>query len=447
MPVAPARPEVNAAAPVAPESVPVAQPYVTEPQRGGRAAPYPGVTGQPRSLGEQELLYRLDQMQKLAVHDRTYERTRYRSLRRKLDDAREEISELQANASAGKVREQGEQIAQFERQCAELTDQLRRTQEELEQAKAEQEGFLATVAGKPADGSVSKKPDLHKYILKPSQFDGESKEVKVLDWVIVVQLYLTTMEVDLHLWVTTASSYLRGEALRFWVGRLQSLSEDEKEDWLTFREALVERFDVENTAVSARLKLDALQQGDLSMPRFVHKFDLIASYLNDISEADLIHRFLEAVREDLKVSLSNNPVTGERWTEYAKLRRFALNMYPAGCRPPSSRSKGQGHSEKKSLRSRLTFPSGSRAAVAEDVAKVKGRLDRRLKVNGGVKKGPVAPTHEARTFKNAEGVKVHRSQDDVAACWKHRLCSFCYQRGHNSNECQERHPARGSPPV
>ena len=67
-------------------------------------------------------------------------------------------------------------------------------QEELEQAKAEQEGFLATVAGKPADGSVSKKPDLHKYILKPSQFDGESKEVKVLDWVIVVQLYLQYRE-------------------------------------------------------------------------------------------------------------------------------------------------------------------------------------------------------------------------------------------------------------
>ena len=92
MPVAPARPEVNAAAPVAPESVPVAQPYVTEPQRGGRAAPYPGVTGQPRSFGEQELLHRLEKMQKLAAHDRTYERTRYESLKRKYDDAQEEIS-------------------------------------------------------------------------------------------------------------------------------------------------------------------------------------------------------------------------------------------------------------------------------------------------------------------------------------------------------------------
>jgi hypothetical protein len=73
-----------------------------------------------------------------------------------------------------------------------------------------------------------------------------------------------------------------------------------------------ERFDAENTAEAARIKLDRLKQGGLSMAKFVAQFDHISSYIDDISDKDLIHRFLEAVSSQHRSMLRNNPTVGDR---------------------------------------------------------------------------------------------------------------------------------------
>jgi hypothetical protein len=300
---------------------------------------------------------------------------------------------------------------------------IARLQKKLDASNLKYQDLLASVGSKSLGGVApagASSADMHKVLNRPGAFDGESTStISVVDWLVVVKHYFRAVKQPRAKWVTIASSYLRGEAMRFWANRKKSLTKPDYRSWLVFKTALLERFDSENTAVSARLRLDALSQGDLAMPKFVHKFDLITSYIPDMSEADMIHRFLEAVRGDLKLSLSNNPNTGKRWTDYSQLRQFALNLYPT--RPLLGGSGGVSHT-----------PTGDR---------------------GGVSHTPSTGDREhsgrrfGRLYKNAANRPVLRTQDEFQAIVAAQVCGFCYREGHQAGECTAVHPAAGSPPV
>jgi len=343
-----------------------------------------------------------------------------------------------------------------------VTVQLREAEAEIARLKQEHQDTLDTAAGElPAAPRGSHRGnDMHKVLNKPAPYDGFNDTCHVVDWLVAMFHYLVTLGVPLAMYVTTASTYLRGEALRFWSNRSQTLSTAEASSWDKFKEALLERFDSENTAVSSRIKLDQLKQGDMSMAKFVQKFDLITSYIPDMSDADLIHRFLMAVRPECKPALQNNPGTGVRWTEYVKLRKYALNMFPFASIPNA------GKSPKPSIRDRLTFPKDKLRVRFGDAADAVGTAQAflrskggKLGTNGGVNK-PTAGGGggsgsgqgasgsggtRAKVYTNANGKKASRNPEQVRAIFATQVCGYCYSNEHRAGDCTAAQPAKGFP--
>lgn len=300
---------------------------------------------------------------------------------------------------------------------------------------------LETLEGTPggAAGAGRRKTDMHKVLNKPASYDGGNDECHVIDWLVAMFHYMLTLGVPVAMYVLTASTYLRGEALRFWTNRVKVLTVRQSASWDVFKEALLERFDSENTAVSARLKLDRLEQGGWSMAKFVQRFDHIASYIPDISDADLIHRFLEAVNIECKLPLQNDPSTGVRWIEYAKLRKYALNMYPSTAAMLGSGTRDQKQRKTKKV---PRFSRPPRADLMQGASQTAGQMAGKPGpgVNrqfGGINK---------HVYSNSRGKSVTRDSRQKQAIMKAKVCGFCYGSGHEAPNCTSERWTAGMPP-
>jgi hypothetical protein len=302
-----------------------------------------------------------------------------------------------------------------------------------------------------AGAGSAPKHDMHKIINKPVAYDGSNDKCHIVDWVAAMMHYLLVLGVPVTLYVTTAASYLKGEALRFWLNRTKALSEMQSKSWTVFKEALLERFDSENTAASARLKLDRLVQNHMPMAKFVQRFDNVASYIPDIGDADLIHRFLEAVNPKHKMVLQNDPSSGVRWTEYAKLRKYALNMFPAVAESGQSNSSSN---PGKPTKSHVGGPS--RADAARHIAEMaEGNRKRHRNSEGHQRNGeerqqvqqqkPQAEGSRQWDYKNAAGQTVRRNVAQRRAIMSAHVCGFCYKSGHSASDCTASRFARGFP--
>jgi hypothetical protein len=287
---------------------------------------------------------------------------------------------------------------------------------------------LETLEGKPAD--------MHKLIHKPAIYDGDNSRTHIVDWLASMMGWLLALKVPVMMWVLTASSYLQGEAARFWQKR--AAASYTAGTWQEFREALLARFDSENTPVSARIQLDKLQQGRMTMAKFVQKFDFITSYITDIGDADLIHRFLEAVRPELKPMLQNDPSRGVRWTEYDKLRRYALNMFPdhpAATLPAAQQSLPTGTDAKQHKSGFNTDKRGRRGARVRFASPAAtGFLDQATSfAKSALKK---RKTEEATyEFRNSVGGSIKRPKADFHAIRNRGLCGWCLEKGHRADTC------------
>lgn len=341
---------------------------------------------------------------------------RYRAQR---DLARNEVCLLRDKTMA--------QQLQYEDQIRDLQDQLTNQSEQLR-----------ALQGKSKAAAI-------KLLNRPSQFDGSNK-TKVVDWLLAMKQWLTAAEADQSDHVSTAESYLRDEAMRYWLKRKQLLSEEQQKSWAAFHEALLERFDAENTSESARIKLDHLEQGGMSMAKFVSQFDQISSYIDDMSDKDLIHRFLEAVRPEHRPILRNNPSEGGPWHVYAQLRKYALNMFPDDTHRKGKSSHttlvGSGRNTNK-----RKFSVAAAAEAAEATWEVARQYKKARNANQQQGSGQQQGGSERWIeFSNAAGQTVKRTAAQRNAVFKARLCGFCYRSGHSSGECRAKQPARGDPP-
>ena len=240
--------------------------------------------------------------------------------------AREAKLRAECELERSKRRQAEAEVARLKARYETRRGSLDEAQYKKARALSERLEALDTAAGAMSPGGAGSGADMYRVLHKPAAYEGHNETCHIVDWLVAMFHYLMTLRVPSSMFVTTASTYLRGEALRFWSNRQQTLTSREASDWETFREAMLERFDSENTAVTARIKLDHIKQGDMSMAKLVQKFDFVTSYISDMADADLIHRFLMAVSPECKSALQNDPSTGVRWTEYVKLRKYALNM-------------------------------------------------------------------------------------------------------------------------
>ena len=294
------------------------------------------------------------------------------------------------------------------------------------------------IAGKSPGASSASAAVTFKLLNKPAVFDGkDSSKIKVVDWLLSMRQWLSAVQADPAALVITAESYLREEAMRYWINRKKSLNEQQQQDWTVFKDALLERFDAENTPESARIRLDKLRQGGMSMAKFVSQFDQVSSYIDDISDKDLIHRFLEAVNREHKTVLRNNPAEGAPWKVYAQLRKYALHMFPdEGYSRPLTIDKSKFDSNKR----KLGAGAGKLVGLADDINGGRGKRQK------GQPSSSVGGGSEWKEFTNAAGRTVRRTAAQRNRCFELRLCGFCYRTGHSSANCKATKPAEGDPP-
>jgi hypothetical protein len=182
------------------------------------------------------------------------------------------------------------------------------------------------------------------------------------------------------------------------------------------------------------------------MAKFVSQFDQISSYIDDISDKDLIHMFLEAVSPEYKVTLRNNPAVGGPWEVYAHLRKYALHMFPDEGPKPSTNPPSQFDPKKR----KFNAAAETARALAESL--YGGGPSKRAKSgagqqNGGGSSGSGGGNGGAwKEFTNAVGMTVRRTAAQHNKCFDLRLCGFCYRSGHSNSACKASRPAEGDPP-
>jgi hypothetical protein len=72
--------------------------------------------------------------------------------------------------------------------------------------------------------------DLIKLLNKPAVFDGkDSGKTEIIDWLLAFKQWLVAVEANPVNFVSTAESYLREEAMRFWLKRKVLMTEEQQQ--------------------------------------------------------------------------------------------------------------------------------------------------------------------------------------------------------------------------
>ena len=128
--------------------------------------------------------------------------------------------------------------------------------------------------------------------------------------------------------VTSAATFLRGDAARAWSAREALLqAQNEAVNLSALRECLIARFTPAATEHTARTQLDRLRQrGEFArLAAYVVEFDRLSSLIPSLSGSEQAHRFAAGLQPAMAARVCISALTGERHTEYAPMRAAALH--------------------------------------------------------------------------------------------------------------------------
>ena len=299
-------------------------------------------------------------------------------------------------------------------------------------------------------------PDLTKVVNRPSCFDGSSSQFH--SWRNEMETYLSIMNFPAELEPGVAVSYLRGNALEWWVQKkrqMQAKGESLPATWVAFLSLLSERFEHRNPELAARESLMSLKQDRKPLQQYLKEFVSLFAYVPEYAESDKIHRFLYGLRPDLKARFCVDPSTKKWWTSFDQLVAYIssymaddVTLAAAGAGTELLQAVGTGLRQDPS-----SSPGQARGRSRRPLHLVGGRLPRRFRkelnqlINSGVIK-PVGnggrkgrQTSQKAVPTNVKGQAVNRRREVVRFC--HRtgnpqrkmLCLGCYGEGHMVAEC------------
>jgi hypothetical protein len=299
-------------------------------------------------------------------------------------------------------------------------------------------------------------PDLTKVVNRPSCFDGSSSLFH--SWRNEMQMYLSIMRFPAEDEPGVAQSYLRGNALEWWIQKMRQLrakGEPLPVNWAAFLSLLSERFEHRNPELAARERLMSLKQGCGTLQQYLKEFEGLFAYIPEYTESDKIHRFLHGLQPELKARFCVDPSTKKWWTSFDQLVAYTssymaddVTLTAAGAGtdllksvgaamqhdPSKAQAKGWGRG-----RGRMHLPGGKlprrfqkqlSQLLSSGVIKPRG--------NGG-RKGQ--QTGQKAVPTNAKGQAVNRSSAVVRFCHRSgnpqqkQLCLGCYGEGHMVAEC------------
>jgi hypothetical protein len=242
---------------------------------------------------------------------------------------------------------QPKQAAQQAASLQQLQARLQQQQQQLQAQQAHQQQVAAAAGpsgsaaagGAAAAASRPRIPAASNYEGSPTRLDGWLREMQQqFDW------YRLTSDADR---VSMARAQLRGNALDWWSTLSSATSTTLSTSYDAFQAALRERFQPVNRAQTARIQLDALQQGPRqSLNDYVAAFRRLLEALPDMAEADRLHRFLRGLRPAMQLRLAHQPITTLDGAIKAAAHLDALTglaILAQGAGPAASGGAGRAH--------------------------------------------------------------------------------------------------------
>jgi len=90
---------------------------------------------------------------------------------------------------------------------------------------------------------------------------------------------------------------------------------------------MVQGFGAVDPEVTARYKIDALQQSD-TVEEYVRELQLLFAelYAAPMSEADKLHKFFRGMKPGIRSRVQLNPATGDQWKTFADAAQHAIKQ-------------------------------------------------------------------------------------------------------------------------
>jgi Ty3 transposon capsid-like protein/Zinc knuckle len=148
---------------------------------------------------------------------------------------------------------------------------------------------------------------------KPPTTDGLNPAA--IAWCYQLETYLTAQGADLNAYSTTvtASAYLRGPALNWWISMLKNIEAKiiPPPSWYLFKQVFVARFTPIAPDLAARNQATEIKQ-EGSVVDYAAKYNALMIDIPDRSQSDQVHGFVRGLQEDIRMQTAlRNPKTLE----------------------------------------------------------------------------------------------------------------------------------------
>ena len=271
----------------------------------------------------------------------------------------------------------------------------------------------AAAAAAPPAPAVPMAVDAAAKALPPVRFENKEKDLKIREWIPVVQDYLRNAPAAEYL--RMASSYLAGKPRSYWMSQYESYRRNHggaeppnPRDF--FRETMERGYGLRDETQSYWDTWNKLHQGPgQSIDDYNVAFEQALTDLNDqiTNEPVKIEKYRNGLQVDLK-ELCRVSLDGTRWADLRALMTYATLQWPTI----------EARLAKRKSEKRETRPSGSSPTRV------------------GGKRKVTSPQKSRGSSKRVSGLRL--SDEEHAENLKNRVCHICKQPGHQWRECPNR---------
>jgi hypothetical protein len=266
--------------------------------------------------------------------------------------------------------------------------------------------------------------DLSKIISKPDTFGGNATMID--SWIHSMRNFLLLSGVPAERQVPTVSSFLRGDALNWFV----YLSSEDKSKCLTlddFFTQMVLFFRPVNLVQATRKQLHELQQRGFDLIKFNSRFNQLVQKLPPIDKQQLLDLYREKLDYNIQLAL-----VGKEFSDLSKLQTAAVQADTALKQMKSDRN----GSNVNHRFNNTSYNNNSRSRVPHGTTPVVNQnINTQQEESDGEEETQVQVQYASSTMKKSKTSIPKMNEQIRKWCVENKACFRCRQVGHTSSSC------------